>query len=284
MNLPKYSEYCNRNVRYNRYHIIWYGPDFHKLQSRADVFLNSRCKRWCYVISESEEEEFALETKFSLHKAANFDTLLDMLGEQSITVKYPTYFMEGEDQENDRSAFNNYRLPNPDGNKVFKSWTKDETLLPWQEDLINLLTDNLKDTSDREIYSIVNESGNVGKSWFVKYLLTKSELDVCIVPPFSSDRQAAQYIRTQKPARVYVFDLPRQPPRFERMVELSQNIEMVKNGILLSSMYGGQSPKVIDPPQVVIFSNYLLYKHLFSEDRVKIFNIESKDSSLIPQK
>ena len=54
---------------------------------------------------------------------------------------------------------------------------------------------------------------------------------------------------------------------------MMSSIEELKNGHIVSHMYGRYSQLLMDPPHVVIFSNQKCPQHTLTKDRWKTFRI-----------
>lgn len=130
----------------------------------------------------------------------------------------------------------------------------------------------------REVNWLYDTLGNTGKSVLTKYLLWKYSEDVMIVP-----RASAQNMRTviidRGPRKLYLFDLPRTLGREEHKEDIYSVIEDVKNGTVLSAMYGRDAQLLMYPPIVWVFSNYKPDVRSLSLDRWKIFTM-NEDKTL----
>ena len=122
----------------------------------------------------------------------------------------------------------------------------------------------------REVNWLYDPIGNTGKSVLTKYLLWKHSEDVMIVP-----RANAQNMRTviidRGPRKLYLFDIPRTLGKEEHKEDIYSVIEDVKNGTVLSAMYGRDAQLLMYPPIVWVFSNYRPDIKSLSLDRWKIF-------------
>lgn len=139
-------------------------------------------------------------------------------------------------------------------------------LRPWQQ-LLELL---IKKQTDRHIYWIYDEVGNVGKSWFSRYLVVKYNFMI-LKAKTSSDTIGHMIVEQDPPG--LIFDIPRD----ETQISWS-SIEDYKNGHITTTKYHGYSGP-IGTKIVVFFSNfYPKDLSVLSIDRWKIYFI--KDDSL----
>jgi hypothetical protein len=74
--------------------------------------------------------------------------------------------------------------------------------------------------------------------------------------------------------KVFLIDLPRTED--QSMNGLLNAIEMLKNGLINSSMYGKANVSLMDPPWVIIGGNSQLPMAGFTPDRLKVFEINNK--------
>lgn len=145
-------------------------------------------------------------------------------------------------------------------------------LLGWQAQAEQFF----QNESERQVYIIVDEIGNHGKSWFSKYLEATHQADVCPV----TDGDASNYIEycCKHPAKGYVFDVPR-ADSIKSKKAMWRAIEQIKNGLLYDRRYTSEK-KWIDPPKIIVFSNEEPDYDTLSQDRWIVHRIT--DSGLGP--
>lgn len=189
------------------------------------------------------------------------------------------------------------RLAGPWADRPFfagKSILPDSKLKPWMIDLVKKIEahgDTLDQDYFRTIYHVLDEQGNNMKSSFVKYLLHKYGDNVGLINPFGTANSINQVICTGGAKKLYLLDMPR-PYSWEvkskngavigrkwnpQWFELSHLLEKVKDGALSGTMYGESSVLLMEPPFIIIFSNWPLQEEdgdIFSYDRIKVIDLE----------
>lgn len=154
-----------------------------------------------------------------------------------------------------------------------------EQFYHYQEWIISMFEYHKNEPKPSRTVNWLHDSiGNTGKSVLTKYLLWKYGDDVMIVP-----RANAQNMRTviidRGPKLMYLFDIPRTLGKEEHRDDIYSVIEDVKNGTVLSAMYGRDAQLLMYPPIVWVFSNFRPDTKALSLDRWKIFHMR-KDKTL----
>lgn len=109
--------------------------------------------------------------------------------------------------------------------------------------------------------------GNVGKSYFAKYLaVTHGALK--LEPGKKMD---LAYIFAQKPAKIVIFDLsrttaPDPETRSSPLDVIYSLMESLKNGYLISTKYDSRAV-MFEVPHVVVFANFPPDRTKMSDDR-----------------
>ena len=149
---------------------------------------------------------------------------------------------------------------------------------PWQRQIYNILFDaknKIREPDGRKIISIVDETGNNGKSTFFKYLLVEHGQDIA---RFSYG--TASQLRTRAinigPKIIYIVDLARTKGKDDSELDLLAALEDIKNGLVTTAFYGRGETLLMKPPHIVISSNYKFNYQLLSADRWEIYEIKNK--------
>ena len=140
---------------------------------------------------------------------------------------------------------------------------------PWQKKLYKLIygkDNNLRTSDDRSIILVVDEAGKNGKSKFAKFLYLKNREEIMVIAEGSASQLRSAIVGGGTNKKLYIVDLPRTVTK-ESTDALLNVLESLKNGLLLSHMYGRSDNNIIiNPPTIVVFSNKYLSANL-SVDR-----------------
>lgn len=119
----------------------------------------------------------------------------------------------------------------------------EETLFPWQVKLMEMLKD---EPNDRTIIWIWEETGSVGKTTFMKYLMRFQG-----AIPLEGKKNDILHVATEHESDLYIYDIERS---LESFVSYG-SIEKIKNGCWMSGKYEGG---IVDRncPHLVIFANF----------------------------
>lgn len=153
---------------------------------------------------------------------------------------------------------------------------------PWQLQIFNefFYEDfSFQKPREREIYSLVDIEGQSGKSIFYKWLIVKiGEEDIGTIS-FGTATQLRSSIINMGPKKLYILDLTRTKGSSDSEEDLMSALESTKNGMIFSPMYGKGRTLLMEPPHIIITSNYLLDYELISKDRWKVYELK-QDGSL----
>lgn len=153
-----------------------------------------------------------------------------------------------------------------------------DSRFPWQNKIINLVFDDdtsgIKVADDRTINWVTDSRGGTGKSKLVKWCCFNNDLVVKI--SFGTASQLRSAIISAGPRRVYFVDIPRTLGTDDSIHSLMSALEDLKNGFIVSSMYGKNETLILDPPHIVVFSNKECPEQMMSKDRWRIFEIDFK--------
>lgn len=144
-----------------------------------------------------------------------------------------------------------------------------EAHYPWQKELFNIVFNDdvllFKKPHDRKILWFADFGGNTGKSKFTKWICLRNSRAVKV--PFGSASQLRSSIISMGPKRMYMLDIPRTIGQDDDMKAIYSLLEDLKNGFVVSSMYGKNAVLLMDPPHVVVFSNQFPEIKRMSSDR-----------------
>lgn len=145
------------------------------------------------------------------------------------------------------------------------------TLYPWQQTLIN----KTEKHDTRSIHVVIDPKGYKGKSSFSRYI-TWHKLG-SLVPPMNCAEDILQFCMCIKKQKRYIIDMPRAMPK-KHLQAMYAGIESLKNGVLYDKRYKGVL-KLINHPNIIVFTNQYPDKRQLSRDRWRLWSI--KDNQLV---
>lgn len=157
------------------------------------------------------------------------------------------------------------------------------SLLNWQEQLLNVLESPLGETfRSRKVIWVQDPKGGSGKSTFLKYLsLNQEGLKVKKLPLDKPDRLRMMVCKIveREDVDAFSFDFTRTLGTETHIENLFQIVEEIKNGHIVSAMYGNPMEVVMTNPFVIIFSNEDIskYCHYLSIDRWQAYEIQNNE-------
>ncbi len=180
----------------------------------------------------------------------------------------------------DSKLFENYKGTDIEIFDNVKNWH------PWQKEVYKIIFNEegkIKKPDSRAIYSIVCKGGNSGKSSFFKWLYVNHPQDIGRVT-YGTASQLRSSIINLGPRRIYIIDLARSKGVQESESDLMASVEDIKSGQCFSAMYGRSGVLIMEPPHIIISSNYMLETAGLSLDRWNVFQIHKDSKKLIKVK
>lgn len=158
--------------------------------------------------------------------------------------------------------------------KALRSWATIE-LKDWQAQLKEIW----KYQNEREVDVLFDPVGNIGKTVFAKHMVATHS--ATYVPPIG-DAQDLMAFALEKPAKAYIFDMPRSESVKQKKGMWSA-IEQIKNGYLYDKRYKFRDAW-IDPPRVLVMCNELPEMDSLSSDRWRFYEVKQwgRESLLLP--
>lgn len=138
-----------------------------------------------------------------------------------------------------------------------------EPLRPWQ----CLLREQLLVADSRSILWYWEPTGNVGKSWFAKWMVVNEDATVVCGKAADMKHAIATQLDDGNEPRIIMVDVPRQSRQFLSMA----GIEEIKNGLIFSGKYDSVTC-AFACPSMVVFANTPPEGEM-SLDRYKVFRI-----------
>lgn len=137
----------------------------------------------------------------------------------------------------------------------------------WQASLLEII----KKYNNRNIILVYDPMGNSGKSTFSLYCLCMKLGK--LIPSVNNYKEFCQITYGLPDSKLYIIDFPRALPKW-KLREFYSGIETLKNGYLFDTRYNFRS-RLIDSPQIIIFTNKLPKKNFLSIDRYEIYTIKN---------
>ncbi|QGH72490.1 MAG: Rep protein [CRESS virus sp. ctBNR11] len=155
-----------------------------------------------------------------------------------------------------------------------QDYLKDKELYPFQAEILMMLGGKIM---DRTIFWYFDEKGNTGKSTLVRHILLNNQA-ICRSGS-GKDCYCALKLRCEdnKEPNIVIFDLTRD----EENKCNYKVIETIKNGVFFSGKYESKDI-IINPPHVIVFSNWKPKIDKLSKDRWSIHEIKRPDFSSYP--
>lgn len=138
-------------------------------------------------------------------------------------------------------------------------------LRPWQR---SLDADLMADPDDRRIFFVVDTEGGKGKTWFVRYWLSKNQ-DLTQILSIGKRDDLAYVIDESK--RYFLFDVPRSSSEFLQYTVL----EKLKDRVVFSPKYGSRTKFLAHLPHVVVFMNEYPDMTKLSRDRYVVLELDN---------
>jgi len=149
----------------------------------------------------------------------------------------------------------------------------------WQKQFLDELNSPLGETfRDRKVIWIQDEKGSAGKSTFLKYLCSQKEgLNFKKLPLDRPDRIRMMVCKMTEKEDIdaFCFDFTRTLDENTSIRSMFQVLEEIKNGHIVSAMFGAPMEAIIPCPFVIIMTNEDVsgYYHYLSKDRWQAYAI-----------
>lgn len=160
--------------------------------------------------------------------------------------------------------------------KDLKLFEDEDNWHPWQRELYKKLfiqgSFNLSTPDDREIVWITDTAGGTGKSKFTKLLCTSNH-DILKLP-FGTASQLRSAVICAGRHSCYLIDIPRTLGEDDDIYSLISAVEDIKNGYVVSSMYGKYQSLLMEPPHIIVFSNNKAPVSTMTSNRWLLYVIE----------
>lgn len=208
--------------------------------------------------------------------AVKFLTLTRMCGSWNESYEYCTKTETRHGRVYQSAVLEEYK------GKDIKILDDKESWFPWQRALGKKIfiqgSLTLAFADDREIIWIEDPSGCTGKSKFTKFLCSINN-DI-IKLPFGTASQLRSAVICAGKRKLYIVDIPRTLGGDDDINAFISAIEDIKNGFVVSSMYGKYQNIFMEPPHIIVFSNDKAPIQKMTKDRWTNYKINKKTLKL----
>ena len=145
----------------------------------------------------------------------------------------------------------------------------------WQKEIYDKIfhpDGSIKEPHPRHIISLVDRTGNSGKSSFFKWLFYKNPNCIGRIGYGTASQLRSGIVNIGKKP-LYIVDLARSKGKGDREEDLLSVLEDVKTGLVTNAMYGSGATLLMEPPTIIVSSNYILNYELLSGDRWQVYEI-----------
>jgi hypothetical protein len=151
---------------------------------------------------------------------------------------------------------------------------------PWQKEIYYKIfdqqTDSFQKPHPRQIISLVDKTGNSGKSSFFKWLFFNHPDSIGRIGYGSASQLRSSAVNLGK-KQLYIVDLARSKSKDDRQEDLLSVLEDLKSGLVTNAMYGSGRTLLMEPPHIIVSSNYVLKYELLSADRWDVYEISNSN-------
>lgn len=134
-------------------------------------------------------------------------------------------------------------------------------LREWQRDVVDRLANT---ADDRKVLFVVDPQGGKGKSWLVRYLVDRDDVQFLSI---GKRDDLAHVVQIQ--TRVFLVDVPRGQMEYLQYSVL----EMLKNSLVFSPKYQSTMKRLLHCPHVVVFCNEEPDYEKMTEDRYDVVQL-----------
>ncbi len=272
--------------RIYRCHITIYRPE-HPTQMEINKFkgwCNTFCKKWAFQHEMSKKGMHHFQAVVSLHTKMMTSQVIELLSYQT---GWPTSHVHvSPSNERSRGSFmyvlkEKTRIAGPWASVSLKDLEPvkildTDHLFTWQKVCYNIC---IGPSDDRTVHHFLNRAGGIGKTQFLKYMAFNCFKEVGILPSMGTANQILTSVVQLGARHCFILDLPRSAfhadprKRAVQQGEIMHAIEKIKDGVIITAMYGKVQQLIINHPNVIIFSNERLEG--LTESRWKTYDMDT---------
>lgn len=261
--------------RVYRYHLtIYIEEPLGISRDGLEGWFNENCKKWVYQLEESKNGMRHFQCVISLIKKEFSKNVLSSISAYT-GIKEDYINISPSLTGNTSFCYamkDDTRVDGPWSNKMLEENLPVETLAfdklyNWQKCVYYI---SMGKPDDRSIHWFYDTKGNRGKTQLTRMLLANHGKEVGVIPCVGTTNQLVSALINMGQKKTYLLDLPRAKTGGsweERVAELMCTIEQLKNGLLVSAMYGKMNQLLIPHPNVIVFSNWIVDHGGLSSDR-----------------
>lgn len=244
-------------------HITVYRPEpppqfeIDKFESWCDQY----CKKWAFQHEKSKKGMHHLQAIVSMQVKARTSTIINLIAEECGWEHSHVHVSPSNERSHGSFSYvlkDKTRVAGPWASVSLNSLApvkilETDNLFTWQKICYNICTGP---SDDRTVYNFLNRSGGFGKTQFLKYIASHHPKEVGLLPSMGTAIQILTSVVQLGSRHCFILDLPRSAFLTEdKQGEIMHAIEKIKDGVIITPMYGKVQQLIINHPNVVIFSN-----------------------------
>ncbi|UDN67456.1 replication-associated protein [robinz virus RP_244] len=228
------------------------------------VILKKGYKKWVFKKERGLETGYVhYQIKMALKKKLRLGTLKKIWAEANMEEVHLSPSHLGE--EDDDWKYVTKEDTRIEGPWSYLDFDEDEVmpdlrrpLRPWQNDVREYIRGAIH---DREVLAVVNPTGNIGKSWFCRYV--RAYRLGTVIPPMGRMEDISAMVMCKPVDRCYVIDVPR---GIRLTSDFWNGIELLKNGYCYDKRHSFKD-RTFPIPHVIVFMNEVPERARLIEDR-----------------
>jgi len=263
-----------------------------KIESKIDIILaNATATHNVYKFDSNKNDQFIylFSTKIRKRKG-QIEKLIEknlqkdrLIRENEFQVigllksEFNEYLQELKQKESLQITSEPINFEGYKGNDI-KIFQNKENWYEWQISLYNKIfykSGEIKEPDPRKILFLYDSEGGTGKSSFFKHLYFTYPDRVARLS-YGSSQQLRSALVQLSSYQIYIIDLARTKGKSDSPSDLISVLEDLKTGLICSAMYGNANNLLIEPPHIIVSSNFLFNIDQLSKDRWLIEEIKNK--------
>lgn len=236
----------------------------------------SIAKHWAFQLEKGDLTGYEhYQCRISLHKKTTMSQVIKLMGIDKLHL-IPTC-------NNQLKKSNLFDYVLKEQSRVDGPWTDkdpqtveipeqyDVELYPWQQELYDLVTGEIKNKKYRNVHLLYDAKGCIGKTTFALKLTCQGKAEY--IPPMNDAKDIMRAVYDLPTNGLYIIDLTRSMKK-DKLVGLYSAIEQIKNGFFYDDRYEFKR-RIVKSPAVIVLTNELPDMNLLSSDRWKIHVVDN---------